>query len=391
MKRNILVAHGGGPTAVMNCSLLGVIEGARSAGNAGRLYAARFGAEGILSDDLIDLTSLSEEKARLLAHTPASAIGSCRRKLSEADYPAVLDCLKRHDISCLLYNGGNDSMDTCDKLAKLAERSGMDLAVMGIPKTIDNDLEGTDHSPGYGSAARFAALCAAQIGADASALPIHIVVMEVMGRNAGWLTAAAAFGAQISGCEMMTLLPEQPLDTARFLLEAERRFKKGGGLLVAVSEGVCGLDGKPIADSGIVDGFGHTVPGGAAQSLSDRIMRELGIRSRSEKPGLLGRAEMAHVSEIDRKEAYDVGYSAVQAAIKGHTGKMIAIEADRTNGYTYRLFETPLSQVANREKKFPIEWIEDYGVSDAFFAYGRPLLGGALPQYAQIRSFGRTV
>ena len=385
MKKNILVAHGGGPTPVMNSSLQGVIEGARSAANGGRLYAARFGAEGILNDDLIDLTDVPAGTVELLAATPASAIGSCRRKLGEADYPAVLECLKKHDIQCLLYNGGNDSMDTCYKLSALAERSGMELTVIGIPKTIDNDLAETDHSPGYGSAARFAAVAAAEIGADASALPIHIVVMEVMGRNAGWLTAAAGLGAAVSGCEMMTLLPEQPLDTNAFLQEAERRFRRGRGLLVAVSEGVCGLDGKPIADSGIVDGFGHKVPGGAAQRLSDLIMQELSIKSRSEKPGLLGRASMAHVSETDRREAYGVGRCAVQAALAGRTGSMIAIRAERTNGYAAQLIEVPLEKVANTEKKFPSAWMGRFEVSDAFTKYCLPLLGGALPTFAHLR------
>lgn len=385
MKKNILVAHGGGPTPVMNSSLQGVIEGAREAANGGRIFAARFGAEGILKDDLIDLTNVPASEVALLAGTPASAIGSCRRKLTEADHPAVLECVKKHDIQCLLYNGGNDSMDTCHKLSMLAQRSGMELFVMGIPKTIDNDLAVTDHSPGYGSAARFAAIAAAEIGADASALPIHIVVMELMGRNAGWLTAAASLGAAVSRCEMMTLLPEQPLDMDAFLRDAERRYALGHGLLVAVSEGVCGLDGKPIADSGIVDGFGHRVPGGAAQRLSDRIMQQLSIKSRSEKPGLLGRACMAYVSETDRAEAYGVGRSAVLAALKGQSGSMIAIRATREPAYAAELVQVPLAEVANAEKKFPAEWMEGYDVSEAFAAYCRPLIGGALPAYAHFR------
>ncbi len=385
MKRNILVAHGGGPTPVMNSSLQGVIEGARESGACGKIYAARFGAEGILRGDLIDLTDATPAQVARLAVTPASAIGSCRRKLSDADYPAVLDCVKRFDIGCLLYNGGNDSMDTCHKLSLLAAGAQMELSVIGIPKTIDNDLAVTDHSPGYGSAARFAAVAAAEIGADAAALPIHIVVMELMGRNAGWITAAAQLGAAVSGCEMMTLLPERLLDVNAFLAEAERRYARGRGLLVAVSEGVCGLDGKPIADTGVVDGFGHTVPGGAAQRLSDRIMQELKIRSRAEKPGLLGRASMAHVSETDRREAYAVGREAATGALAGRTGSMIAISAERAPAYRATLVQTPLETVANAEKKFPAEWIADWGVTDAFSDYCLPLLGGALPSFVNFR------
>ena len=382
---NILIAHGGGPTPVMNSSLRGVIEGSREGSTSGKLYAARFGAEGILKNDLIDLSNISSDQVERLSVTPASAIGSCRRKLSDADYPTILETLKKNDINCLLYNGGNDSMDSCYKLSLLTEKSGMDLNVIGVPKTIDNDLAETDHSPGYGSAARFAAMCAAEIGADASALPIHIVVLEIMGRNAGWLTAAAGLGQRISHCDMMVLLPEKLLDKEAFLKEAELRFKKGHGLLVAVSEGICGLDGKPVADSGIVDGFGHKVPGGAAQSISDMIMKDLGIKSRSEKPGLLGRCSMNYVSETDRAEAYMVGKEAVLSALRGETGTMVALSASRRNGYRCSLKKVDLKLVANTEKKFPPEWIDGWGISSDFNDYALPLIGGDLPKYTHLR------
>ncbi len=382
---NILVAHGGGPTPVMNSSLQGVIEGARRSGHTGKLYAGRFGTEGILKDDLIDLTNVSESTVSRLAFTPASAIGSSRRKLTEDDYPTILETLKKHDINGLMFNGGNDSMDTCNKISKLAKKSGLDLAVMGIPKTIDNDLAVTDHSPGYGSAARFAAITAAEIGSDASALPIHIVVMELMGRNAGWITGAASLGQRISKCPMMIVLPEVLFDTETFLREAEKRFSMGQGLLVAVSEGVCGLDGKPIADSGIIDGFGHKVPGGAAQRISDLIMQDLKIKSRSEKPGLLGRASIPYVSEIDRIEAYAVGKAAVEAVLKGESGSMIAIQAHRGEKYSFSLTEADLGLVANEEKKFPSEWIEDWDVSEKFVGYCLPLLSGGMPEFAHLR------
>ena len=185
MGKNILVAHGGGPTAVINCSLQGVVEAARASGKVDKIYAARFGAEGILKGDLIDLTDVSAETIAKLGHTPASAIGSCRRKLTDEDYPTVLETLKKFNIDCFFYNGGNDSMDTCHKVNELAKREGLDLRVIGIPKTMDNDLDITDHCPGFGSAARYAALSAAELALDASGLPIHVVVLELMGRNAG--------------------------------------------------------------------------------------------------------------------------------------------------------------------------------------------------------------
>lgn len=383
MKKNFLIAHGGGPTPVINSSLRGCIEGARS-GSCGKIYAARFGINGILEDDLIDLTNLSDKQLELFDVTPASVIGSCRRKLSEADYSTVLETIKKHDIQCLLYNGGNDSMDTCYKLSVLAESSNMELSVIGVPKTIDNDLAVTDHSPGYGSAARFAAVTAAEIGADAAALPIHIVIMELMGRNTGWITAAAQLGVAVSGCEIMTLLPECPFDEATFLAEAERLYKKGMGLLVAVSEGICNKDGTPIGNTGIVDGFGHIVPGGAAHYLSSLIMRETKISSRSEKPGLLGRACMACVSDIDRQEAYAVGFEAARCAIRGETASMIVIAAERSPKYRFNLTTVPLTEVANIEKRFPKEWILPWNIAREFEDYCLPLIG-SMPRYAHIR------
>ncbi len=386
MGKNILVAHGGGPTAVINCSLQGVVEAARSAGFDGSIYAARFGAEGILAGDLIDLTNVPAATIARLSHTPASAIGSCRRKLTDADYPTVLETLKRFDVGYFFYNGGNDSMDTCHKVNELAKKEGLDVRVIGIPKTMDNDLDLTDHCPGFGSAARYAALSSAELALDASALPIHVVVLELMGRNAGWVTAASALAGRLTGCPVLTYLPEVPVDEDRMLADVERTYAQGKGLLVTVSEGLCGLDGKPLADTGIVDGFGHTVPGGTAQHITDRIIQKLGLKSRAEKPGLLGRASIPYQSSTDRAEAYAVGQYAVEAALKGESGYMVAINAVRTPAYRADLSLVPLAKVANVEKKFPLEWIADGNqIADAFFDYAMPLMGESFPEYALLR------
>ena len=386
MGKNILVAHGGGPTAVINCSLQGVVEAARASGQVDKIYAARFGAEGILAGDLIDLTDVPAETISRLRDTPASAIGSCRRKLGDADYPTVLETLRRFGIDCFFYNGGKDSMDTCNKVNELAKKEGLDLRVIGIPKTMDNDLEITDHCPGFGSAARYAAQSACELALDASALPIHVVVLELMGRNAGWVTAASALAARLTNCEVLTYLPERLVDEEKMLSDIEARYAKGKGLLVTVSEGICGLDGKPFADTGLVDGFGHTIPGGTAQHISDQIIQKLGLKSRAEKPGLLGRTSIPYVSVPDREEAYAVGKYAVEAALRGESGSMVAIEAQRSPAYHSSLFLTPLSQVANVEKKFPLEWIvEGNQIADAFFDYAMPLMGGGFPQYALLR------
>ena len=386
MGKNILVAHGGGPTAVINCSLQGVVEAARASGQVDKIYAARFGAEGILAGDLIDLTDVPDGTIAKLRHTPASAIGSCRRKLGEADYPTVLETLKKFDIDCFFYNGGNDSMDTCNKVNELAKKEGLDVRVVGIPKTMDNDLDLTDHCPGFGSAARYAALSSAELALDASSLPIHVVVLELMGRNAGWVTAASAMAARLTDCEVLTYLPEVLVDEDKMLADIEKGYARGRGLLVTVSEGICGLDGRPLADTGIVDGFGHTVPGGTAQHITDQIIQKLGLKSRAEKPGLLGRASIPYVSSTDREEAYAVGKFAVESALAGESGCMVAINAVRTPAYSSSLSLVPLDKVANVEKKFPLEWIVDGNqIADAFFDYALPLMGDGFPEYALLR------
>ena len=386
MAVNILVAHGGGPTPVINSSLQGVVEAARASGQVDKIYAARFGAEGILAGDLIDLTGVPAATISLLRETPNSAIGSCRRKLTDEDYPTVIETLKKFEIGCFFYNGGNDSMDTCNKVNELAKKEGLDLRVIGIPKTIDNDLDITDHCPGFGSAAKFAALGACELALEASGLPIHVVVVELMGRNAGWLTAASALAARLGVCEVLTYLPEAPVDEENMLGDIKNAWDKGKGVLVTVSEGICGLDGKPLADSGIVDGFGHVVPGGAAQYISNQIMQKLGIKSRAEKPGLMGRNDMSRVSDVDRDEAYAVGKFAMESALAGESGYMVAIDAVREPEYHSSLSLVPLSKVANVEKKFPLEWIVGGNqIADAFFDYAMPLMGEAFPEYALLR------
>lgn len=383
---NILVAHGGGPTAVINTSLQGVVEAARASGKVDKIYAARFGAEGILKGDLIDLTEVSASTIVKLAHTPASAIGSCRRKLTDADYPTVIETLRKFDIGCFFYNGGNDSMDTCNKVSKLAQAEGLDVKVIGIPKTVDNDLDITDHCPGFGSAGRYAAESACELALDASGLPIHVVVLELMGRNAGWVTAPSALAARATDCEVLTYLPEVLVDEEKMLSDIENAWAKGRGLLVTVSEGICGLDGKPLASTGIVDGFGHMIPGGTAQHVTDNIIQKLNIKSRAEKPGLLGRAAIPYASRVDQMEAYAVGKYALEAALRGESDYMVAIDAHRGENYAFDLFLAPLSKVANVEKKFPLEWIvEGNKIDDRFFDYAMPLMMDKAPDYAILR------
>ncbi len=387
LKGNMLIAHGGGPTPVINSSLLGAVREAKRHPEIETIYGARFGAEGILAGDLIDLGAVGEERLDLLARTPASAIGSCRRKLTDGDYPAVLDCFKRFNIRYFFYNGGNDSMDTCHKIYRLACQSSYELRVIGIPKTIDNDLAVTDHCPGFGSAAKFAAASALEAAQDASALPIHVVVMELMGRNAGWITAASALYADLMPCEYLVYLPETDFDKEAFLTAVREKFAKGKGLLVTISEGIHYGDGSPVADSGVVDGFGHKVPGGAAQTLCDMIMAETGLKARSEKPGLLGRTSVALMSQVDQAEAMEAGACAVRSAVEGETGFMVGFQAEREPAYTCRTCLIPLEQVANAEKKFPAAWIGEDGASirPEFKAYCAPLIGAYDCRFVSLR------
>ena len=386
LKGNMLIAQGGGPTPVINSSLLGAVREAKKHSDViETIYGARFGAEGILAGDLINLGEVPNGQLDLLARTPASAIGSCRRKLTDADYPAVLECFKKFNIRYFFYNGGNDSMDTCNKVYQLACESGYELRVIGIPKTIDNDLAVTDHCPGFGSAAKYAAATSLELAQDVAALPIHVVVMEMMGRNAGWITAASALFTDLMPCEHLVYLPETDFDKDEFLAAVKDKWAKGRGLLVTVSEGIHYAGGVPVADSGIVDGFGHKVPGGAAQTLSDMIMQETGIKSRSEKPGLIGRTSVALMSAVDREEAELAGAVAVRSAVEGETGYMVGFKTEREPEYKSETILVPLAEVANAEKTFPLEWITPGGITDEFRSYCLPLIGEYDTRFVNLR------
>ena len=391
LKGACIIGQSGGPTSVINASAYGVIRTALDSEAITKVYGAEHGIKGVLNDRLIDMDQEDPAELELLPYTPSSALGSCRYKMADpdvddTDYKRILEIFKKYDVRYFFYNGGNDSMDTCSKVNELAKKEGLDVRVIGIPKTMDNDLDLTDHCPGFGSAARYAALSSAELALDASGLPIHVVVLELMGRNAGWVTAASALAGRLTDCQVLTYLPEVLVDEDKMLADIEKAYAKGKGLLVTVSEGICGLDGKPLADTGIVDGFGHTVPGGAAQHITDQIIQKLGLKSRAEKPGLLGRASIPYVSSTDREEAYAVGKFAVESALAGESGCMVAIDAVRTPKYAASLSLAPLDKVANVEKKFPLEWIVDGNqIAGAFFDYAMPLMGEEFPEYALLR------
>jgi 6-phosphofructokinase 1 len=379
-KHNLIIAQGGGPTAVINASLAGVVAEAQLHPEIDRIYAGRGGIEGMMKEEFIDLTDMSSTDIERLKLTPSSAVGSCRYKVTEKDHDRIIEVLRKHNIKYFFYNGGNDSMDTCNKVSKIAG----DIVVIGVPKTIDNDLAITDHCPGFGSAARFAATATLEYGLDIRALPIHVGVIEVMGRNAGWLVAATAL-ARTQGFKAPHLIyfPERVFDRDRFIADVKAtQAKYGYGIVVAVSEGICHASGEPVADSGMLDGFGHKIPGGTAQALSN-ILLQAGIKSRAEKPGLTGRASKLTIAQCDVDEAFEAGRIAVKTAVDGKSGFMVGYTRVSSDPYKidYELIE--LAKVANVENVLPDNFINEAGndVTDAFIEYCKPLIGGELEDY----------
>ena len=399
MGKNILVAHGGGPTAVINCSLQGVVEAARASGQVDKIYAARFGAEGILAGDLIDLTDVPAETIARLRHTPASAIGSCRRKLGEADYPTVLETLRKFDIDCFFYNGGNDSMDTCNKISRYMQAHDWDCRVMGVPKTIDNDLFGTDHCPGFASAAKYIATSCMEVSKDCRVYDTGtITVMEIMGRHAGWLAGSAALASACGSGPDLIYLPEVDFDMEQFLADVHRIYEEKNNVLIAVSEGIHYADGSFVSEAkaSATDGFGHAQLGGLAARLAQVIKEHEHAKVRGIELSLLQRAGAHLASQTDIDEAFAAGKMAVEAALSGETGKMVAFERVMADGqYACRMKLIPLSDVANYEKKVPVEWIvpEGNNVTQDFIDYALPLIQGVpeiplengLPRYARLK------
>ncbi|MCS7314170.1 MAG: 6-phosphofructokinase [Bryobacterales bacterium] len=384
LKGTAVVAHGGGPTAVINASLAGVIEERRRHGEIVALYGARHGIQGVLAEDFLDLDREDPNLIELIARTPGSALGSCRYKVKEPDYERILEVFRAHNVRYFFYTGGNDSMDTTMKVAQLARQSGYELRAIGIPKTIDNDLAETDHSPGYGSAALFYACALRDIGADLRELPGRVTVVEVMGRNAGWLTAATALARhQPDDPPHLIYLPERPLPAEKLLADVEAVYRRLGYAVVAVCEGQRDEKGEPFgADLIAADGFAHALAGNLAHALSQLIARRLKLRARSEKPGLLGRTSAAFVSESDRQEARICGREAVHAALEGESEKMVTLVREPGAAYRVRTGLVELERVANVERRFPTEWIHPEGndVLGPFLEYARPLTGEIAPR-----------
>lgn len=382
MEENILIVHGGGPTAVINGPLYGAVTEARKYPQLQHIYAARNGTGGLLREELIDLTNVEEEKLKLLLQTPGSAIGTSRDQLEKPEYEKMAEILKKHHIRYVLFNGGNGTMDTCGKLYKTCLEKEIEVGVMGIPKTMDNDIAVTDHSPGYGSAARYLAQSVKEVCQDVKGLPIHVVVIEASGRNAGWITAAAAMAADEDGVGPdLIYLPERPFDEEKYLEDVKALLKKKSGIVVVASEGLKDKEGKPVVKPIFQIGRA-TYFGDVSAHLANLVIEKLGYKARGEKPGLLGRASICLQSPVDLKEAQLAGEIACRAVMEGETGKMVAFERVSTEPYIMKPFLADIERVMMYEHKMPDSYINPEGnqVTEAFKEWCRPLLGGDLPR-----------
>lgn len=376
-RRAAVLAQSGGPTPVLNATLLGVVEAARLHPEIAALYGARFGIVGVLEQDFIDLFRQTEETLHAVARSPSSALGTSRRELTDADLLRILDVFHEYNVGYFFYNGGNGSMRTAHQIQTLAGRRHQDLQVMGIPKTIDNDLLTTDHSPGYGSAARFFALAARDIGADNRALPGQVEFIEVLGRNAGWLAAATSLARFHPGDPPhLIYLPETLLPLEQLLEDVHRTFRRLGRCVIAVCEGQLDEHGEPFG-ADVRSGSRGALAMNLAHRLALLVIHHLKIRARSEKPGLLGRASALCVSQTDWSEARLCGVRAVSAAIEGQGGKMVTLLREHTSPYSISAGLASLEEVAFAEKQFPVEWrnAERNDVRAEFRDYAMPLVG----------------
>ncbi|HLE77874.1 MAG TPA: 6-phosphofructokinase [bacterium] len=389
----LVVGQSGGPTAVINASLAGVIQEAHRHAAVTGIYGMRHGIEGLLAGDLIDLGAEPPDAVELLKRTPSAALGSGRYKLSDDDYARLLGILRRYDVRYFCYIGGNDSADTSHRLAALAAGERYELRVVGIPKTVDNDLVATDHCPGYPSVARWLALSVRDAGLDTEAIGVvdTVKIVETMGRDTGWITAATALARTHDGAAPhLIYLPERPLRRATFLADVARVHRALGHVVIAVCEGQKDEHGRYLSASTAavdVDRFGHPQLGGAAAVLCAWVSGELGLKARFDKPGTIQRVGAALASPVDVEEAWRVGQAAVAHAAAGASGQMVILEREGNAPYRSRTALVPLEQVANRIRPVPDEFIAAAGndVTPAFVEYAAPLLGGPLPPYARLR------
>ena len=394
MKGNIVVGQSGGPTAVINSSVAGVYAAAKKLG-VKKVYGMVHGIQGFLQDNLIDLGEYLDDETgiELLKRTPSAFLGSCRFKMPKIEghedvYEKVFEIMEKHDIECLFYAGGNDSMDTVKMLSDYAAAHNKPQRFMGVPKTIDNDLPVTDHCPGYGSAAKYIATSMKEIIRDNESFGVEkptVCIVEIMGRHAGWLTAAAALsrGDDCSGPDAI-YLPEVTFDMDKFMEKVKYLAATKSSVVIAVSEGVALADGRFVCELGnasdFVDAFGHKQLSGCAATLANKVAAETGLKTRAVEFSTLQRAATHLASLTDINEAFQVGYDAVKAAEEGKTGMMITLNRNGDDPYQCGTSAYDIHAIANVERPVPTEWITEDGcdVNEGYINYARPLIMGEL-------------
>lgn len=392
-KGSVVVGQSGGPTAVINNSLVGVVHEALQHEEIGEIYGMLHGIVGVLREELVDLRRESADTLETLRNTPASALGTVRYKITNDDYDRLLQVLVAHDVRYFFYIGGNDSADTTHKICNMAAQKGHELYAIGVPKTVDNDLAMTDHCPGYGSAARFVAAAIRNTGYDTEAMgesgPIKF--MEIMGRNAGWLTAAAALAKERpDDPPQLVYVPERGVSIEQVVDDVRYWYRKLGYCVVAVSEGLKDEHGGQFGTTNgtrvEVDAFGHVRKGGVIEYLCDVLKSSIGVTIRYDKPSYLQRSFGELQSSVDREEAYLVGRAAVRATLAGESDKMVTLIRKSSPTYAIETSLAPLSQVANVERMLPPDFINERGngVTQDFMDYARPLIGGPLLRYTRL-------
>ena len=407
LKGACIIGQSGGPTSVINASAYGAIKAALESEEITKVYGALNGIKGVLDDNLIDMGAEDPDELALMKYTPSSALGSCRYKLKDAsedatDYQRILEIFKKYDVRYFFYNGGNDSMDTCNKISKFMLENGYECRVMGIPKTIDNDLAATDHCPGYGSAAKYIATSVMEVYHDARVYDTGMItIIEAMGRNAGWLTASAALAGIRGNGPDLIYLPEIDFDMDTFLKDVEDIYAKRKKCIIVVSEGIKDSSGKYISEYGsnlaqTKDTFGHAQLGGLAAYLASVVKERTGAKVRGIELSLLQRCAAHCASQTDIEESFSAGQAAVMNAIAGVTDKMAGFERVIENGaYKCNIKLFDLSVVANTEKKVPREWINEKGngLKQEFIDYALPLIQGetkltkidSLPRFVKLK------
>jgi len=405
-KMNVLYAQSGGVTAVINATACGVIETARKHKNKfGKVYAGRDGIIGALTEDLIDTSKESPAAIRALRHTPSGAFGSCRYKLkgleeNRAQYERLIEVFKAHNIGYFFYNGGNDSADTAYKVSQISGALGYPVICVGIPKTVDNDLVVTDCCPGFGSVAKYVATSIREAGYDVASMArtsTKVFVLEVMGRHAGWITAACGLAAEKTGdAPQILLFPELVFDADKFLARVDAVVKQYGYCAIGVSEGLRNADGKFLAESGLKDAFGHAQLGGVAPQIANLVKDKLGYKYHWAVADYLQRAARHIASKTDAQQAYAVGKAAVDLALQGRNAVMPVIVRKSNKPYRWTIEAAELKDIANQEKKMPRDFItpDGFHITDKCRQYLSPLIAGedyppfknGLPDYVKLKN-----